>query len=123
MKTPLSLALLSLVPVALLALLIPQLLPKLITAAILGEIGFLVPISKRLVELKNERGHPVPFRERHPLLLSLAGCLCYAAIGLGSLSELDGRLVALIGAASFAVSKLWLGNGPLWPYRRPGIPQ
>jgi hypothetical protein len=117
MKTPMSLALLSFVPVTLLALVFPQMLASLITAAVIGEIGFLIPVSNRLVELKRERGSSVPFRERYPLLLTLAGYLCYAEIGLGSPSELFARVLAVAGAAAFAASKLWLGKGKLWPFR------
>jgi hypothetical protein len=119
MKQPVSLALLSFVPVAVLALILPHILASLITAAVIGEIGFLIPVSNRLVELKREEGRPVPFRERHPLLLALVGIGCYAAVALTFLSEFDARLLALTGAASFAVSKLWLGRGRLWPYQRP----
>jgi len=114
-----SLALLSFVPVAALALVFPHMLASLITAAVIGEIGFLIPVSNRLVELKREQGHPVPFRDRHPLLLSLVGVCCYEAVALTSQSELDAQLLALTGAASFAASKLWLAKGRLWPYQRP----
>lgn len=119
MKKPLSLPLLSFVPVVLVALAMPRLLPGLITAAVIGEIGFLLPVSNRLVELKRAQGRPVPFRERQPLLLSAVGYLCYAEIALGSPSEFAARFLAIIGAASFAVSKLWLGKGGLWPFRGP----
>jgi hypothetical protein len=105
-----------------LALVFPQLLKSLIAAAVIGEIGFLIPVANRLGELKRERDHTVPFRERHPLLLSAVGYVCYAVIAFGSLSESDARFLAIIGAASFAVSKLWLGKGPLWPYQRPAAP-
>jgi hypothetical protein len=117
MKQPLSLALLSFVQVAVLALVFPHLLASLITAAVIGEIGFLIPVSNRLVQLKGEQGHAVPFRERHPLLLSLVGIVCYAAVALTSLPELEAQLLALTGAASFGVSKLWLSKGRLWPYQ------
>lgn len=119
MKRPVSLALLSFVPVAFLAVAFPQLLASLITAAVVGELGFLIPVSNRLVALKNEQGHSVPFRERHPLLLSLLGVLFYAEIALGSPSEIAGRVFAIAGAAAFALSKLWLGKGRLWPYQKP----
>jgi hypothetical protein len=122
MKNPVFVALLSFVPVSLLALLLPQSLPNLITVAVVAELGFLIPVANRLIELKKEQGYPVPFRERHPVLLSAVEYVCYAAIALGSLTEPGVRLIALTGAASFAASKLWLGKSRLWPYQRSSTP-
>lgn len=114
MKSPIAVALLSLVPVLILAGLAPGWLPQALTFVMIVESGFLLNMSKRMVQWKREHG-PIPFRLRQPMIIWLVGLLCYAAIALGSLGQAEVRALAIGGAFSFALSKLWLGKGPFWP--------
>jgi hypothetical protein len=73
MKSPIAVALLTLVPVLFLAGLVPSWLPKALTFVMIVEGGFLISMSTQAAQWKKDHG-PIPFRLRQPMILGSLVC-------------------------------------------------
>lgn len=117
-KKPIAVALLTFLPVLLLALIMPKWLTgTALIVVIIADMTFLRDVAYSLRDLKRERG-TVPYRLRYPFFLFGAGFFAYCAISSGYISATAAPPVAVAAAAAIAASKLWLSTGPLWPYAR-----
>jgi hypothetical protein len=115
MKRPIPVALLTFVPVLLLALLKPNWLSgTALIIVVMADVMFFRDVSYKLRDLA--RTGAVPYRLRYPFLLFGAGLLSYAAISFNYVSTTAAPLIAVAAAAAIAASKLWISTGPLWPY-------
>lgn len=117
MKNPIPFALLTFVPVLLLALLKPEWLTgTALVAVVLADVTFFRDVSYKLRDLA--RKERVPYRLRYPFFAFGAGVLGYAAISYGYVPTSVVPVVAVTAAAAIAASKFWISVGPLWPYER-----
>ena len=115
MKRPISVALLTLVPVVLLALLKPEWLTAMaLIIVVIGDLMFFRDVSYQLRDAA--RQGTVPYRLRYPFFPFLTGFLAYGAISFGYIPMSAVPVVAVVAAAAIAASKLWISKGPLWPY-------
>jgi len=116
MKKPIPVALLTFVPVLLLALLKADWLTgTALIVVVAADVAFFRDVSYQLRDITREKG-TVPYRLRYPFFLFGAGLIGYGAISFGYLSPTMVPLAAVAAAAAIAASKLWISIGPLWPY-------
>ena len=114
-KRPIPVALLTFVPVLLLALLKPDWLSgAALIIVVMADVMFFRDVSYKLRDVA--RKGAVPYRLRYPFFLFGAGLLGYGAISFNYVSTTAAPLMALAAAAAIAASKLWISTGPLWPY-------
>ena len=107
---------LTFVPVVLLALFAPRYIENntfLVVAV--GELAFLQAYSRRIVEVKRARD-AIRYRARLPFLPFAVGMLGYLAIAIGLIPLSVVPALAIVAASLIAAAKLWLAQGPLWPY-------
>jgi hypothetical protein len=115
-KKPLPVALLTFLPVLLLALLRPHWLTGTSLIFIVTvDVMFFRDVSYRLRDLARERS-PIPYRLRYPFFPFAVGLAAYGAIFFRYVSVPAVPLVAVSAAALIVASKLWISRGPLWPY-------
>jgi hypothetical protein len=114
-KKPIPVALLTLVPVLLLALLKPEWLTgTALIIVVMADVMFFRDVSYKLRDLA--RLEAVPYRLRYPFFLFGAGLLGYGVISFGYISTYAIPIVGVAAAVAIAASKLWISGGPLWPY-------
>ena len=117
MKRPVPIALLTFVPVLLLALLKREWFTGgTLIVVVLADICFFRDVSYRLRDLA--RKGALPYRLRYPFFLVGLGLLCYGGISFGYVAASAIPLVAVTAAAIIAASKQWISTGPLWPNPR-----
>jgi hypothetical protein len=115
MKRPIPVALLTFVPVLLLALLKPDWLSgTALIIVVMADVMFFRDVSYNLRDLAREGA--LPYRLRYPFFLFGVGLLGYGAISFNYVSIIAAPFIAVAAAAAIAASKLWISNGPLWPY-------
>jgi hypothetical protein len=114
-KKPIFVALLTFIPVVVLAMLKPEWLTATALVIIaMTDVIFFRDVSYQLRDAA--RKGSVPYRLRYPFFPFLAGFLTYGAISFQYVSMPAVPVVAVLAAAAIAASKLWISRGPLWPY-------
>jgi hypothetical protein len=115
-KKPAPVALLTFIPVLLLALLRPDWLTgTALLLAVLVDVAFFRDVTIRLRDLIREDG-AIPYKFRYPFFPLAAGLVGYGAISFGYVPSSVVAVMAIASASLIAVSKLWISSGPLWPY-------
>jgi hypothetical protein len=117
-KRPTTVALLTFVPVLLLALVKPNWLAgTALVIVVIADMMFFRDVAYRLRDITRENG-TVPYRLRYPFFLFALGLVGYGAISFGYVATAAVPVTAVAAAALIAASKFWISVGPLWPYRR-----
>jgi hypothetical protein len=115
MKKPVPIALLTFVPMLLVALFLPTWIGRFIIVVLIADVSFFRDVSYQLRDIVREKGS-VPYPVRYPFFVFAAGLLAYCAISFGYASAGAAPIVAIAGATLIAASKFLISRGPLWPY-------